>query len=137
MKRIALLLLTTCALIASGCGGNSDENDYVKEVNAADIQAQAAFKNLGTNTSTPKAAAKSFDSAADKLEPVVAEYKAIDPPENAASAHAKTIAGVEGLVALMREIADDFRSANTASEFNEIAERTADITSEKPFRQLE
>lgn len=136
MKRIALLLLTVTALLVAGCGSSSEENDYVKQVNAADAKAKAAFTGLSSPSSTPAEAAKSFDGAADKLEPVIADYEAIDPPDNAARAQAKTLAGVRGLVALLRSTADDFRKANTPEELAALAEKTANITSAKPFQQL-
>ena len=136
MKRTVLLLLTAVALIASGCG-NSEENDYIKQVNAADAKAQAALSDLGKKVTTAKAAAVSFDDAADRLEPVVKEYEAIDPPSNAEKAHATTIAGMTGLVALLRSIADDYRSANTQAEVDALEKQARNITSERPFRLLE
>ena len=136
MKRTALLLVTAFALIVSGCGGNSEENDYVKEINAADLQAQAALKRTGTPATSARGTAKRFDDTADKLEPVIAQYKAINAPDSAKKAHARTVAGMVGLVALFREIADDFRAAKTQTQINKIAARTADFDSEEPFRQL-
>jgi cysteinyl-tRNA synthetase len=137
MKRIALLLLTTTALLAAGCGSSNEQNDYVKQVNAADAKAKAAFTGLNSPSKTPAAAANSFDDAADRLKPAIADYEAIDPPDNAAKAHAKTIAGYKGLVALLRSTAEDFRKANTQAELDALAEKTANITSAKPFQQLD
>jgi PBP1b-binding outer membrane lipoprotein LpoB len=136
MKPIALILLAAIALIAAGCG-NSEQNDYVKQVNAADAKAQAALSALSAqNTATPKQTAKAFDAAATKLEPVVADYVLIDPPKNAKSAHAKTVAGINGLVALLKKTADDFRAANTPAKLKALQRRMANITSAKPLRLL-
>jgi len=137
MKRIALILLTATALIAAGCGGNSDENAYVKQLNAADAKAAAALSSLGSPSSdSAKAAANSFDTAADRVALVVKDYKAIDPPENAEHSHAMTITGLNGLVALLRDTADDFRSATTAADFAQIKRDADSLTSAKPFKQL-
>ena len=137
MKRIALVLLTATALLVAGCGSSSDQNDYVKQVNAVDAKATAVLSNAGNAPKTTAGTAKHFDTVADNLKPVIAEYKAFDPPSNAKSAHAETIAGMTGVVALFHSFAADFRSAKTPDEFNAIAARLADITSAKPFRQLD
>jgi cysteinyl-tRNA synthetase len=139
MNRIALFLVTALALVAvAGCGSsNKEQNDYVEQVNAVDAKAKTAFSDLGAASSSPAKAAQSFDKAADRLEPIIADYKAIDPPDNAKAAHAETIAGVTGLVALLRQTANEFRAAKTPAELTALAEKTANITSAKPFRQLD
>jgi ABC-type transporter Mla subunit MlaD len=135
MKRIALIVLTAIALLVAGCG-NSKENDYVTQVNAADAKITAAVAEVAKSSSSQAAAAKAFDKAADRLDVVVKDYQAIDPPDNAAGAHKKTIAGISGLADLFRDFADQTRAANTNAEAAALQKRAETITSTKPFRQL-
>lgn len=136
MKRAALLALTALALIASGCG-NSEENDYVKQVNTADAHARAAAAGVSKAQPNPKASAAAFETAADKLNAVVEEYEAIAPPDNAKKAHALTIKGLTGVVELFREFAKDTRAVKTQADADALTKQAEAISSAKPFRQLE
>jgi hypothetical protein len=135
MKRPVLIVLAALALLATGCG-NSEENDYVKQVNAVDAKVTAAIGEVAKGANNQAAAAKAFDQAATRLDVVVKDYEAIDPPGNAAGAHTKTIAGIKGLADLFRDFADQTRAANTSAEADALRKRAESITATKPFKQL-
>jgi hypothetical protein len=104
VRRTVLLLLSLLAVAAAGgltaCGGSDEEADrYVERVNAAQesfADRFAAIQKRLTTTSSPaedRRALRDFRAATDQI---VAELRAIDPPERVTDLHARLVEAVAG-----------------------------------------
>ncbi len=108
MKRSALALALTAALIAAGCGSVADKNNYVDSVN----DAQAALTtSLGTIKpgGEPEQVATELEQGGKVIDSAVADLKKITPPDDAARAHTKMISGLSAIAGTFREGADAAR----------------------------
>ena len=103
LRRLLLPLLAMLVLATglAACGGddgtsNSDKNDYIEKVNAAQKEfADGAGKlNLG-NPSGPEDFKKSLDGLDPLLSGIVSDLEGIDPPEEVQADHDKLISSMQ------------------------------------------
>jgi hypothetical protein len=98
--RVLVLVLAALALVAAGCGGDTDKkNDYVNAVNAAQTKFQTTFDRLQadiTATSTPRQDRATLDRFRKAVDTVVAELRAIKPPGSVKTLHSQLISQVSG-----------------------------------------
>ena len=123
MRRALGLLLALVALAGAGCGGGADDgpsaarSEYQQQVRDASATAQRALAQISdqsTGDVTAAVYARRLDQSAAALDKAVTELKAIEPPAEAATAHAELIAGSRGL-------ADAFRAIGVAAREDDAA----------------
>ena len=93
--RAAVICLAALALVATGCGGDTKKsNDYVDAVNKAQTEfADNVQKvNSGSAGGDPAAAAKkTFSNLSAAIDKVIADLKAVDPPDKVKDLHSQLV----------------------------------------------
>jgi hypothetical protein len=95
--RAAAICLAVLSLVAAGCGsGTKANNDYVDAVNKAQTEFADSIQKVGSSApsgSDPAVAAKqTFSALGTAIDKVVADLKAVDPPDDVKDLHNKLIA---------------------------------------------
>jgi hypothetical protein len=83
---------------ATGCGGsNFDENAYVDQLNKVqdDLASRAAKLQAPSGLDAKAQAIQTFDSLETANDKLIADLKAVDPPEKVASLHKELISEMQ------------------------------------------
>lgn len=95
LSRILLVAFAAVALIAAGCGGDTEEkNDYVDQVNKAQTEFADQVTKLSTaitSTSSSSADQKTIESYQTAVDGVVKDLKGITPPEDVKAEHQQLV----------------------------------------------
>lgn len=150
MKRIPLpLLLIAASAVLMGigavaCGGDSDDGDdsgaatatpngggtailaaYLTEVTEVQEGVSAATDTMGEEVfSDPELARQSLSAAIDLAESSVAALEAMDPPDDAMSAHEALLAAGKNLVADIQVLFDELQGMEDGAAFDALAADT-------------
>ena len=115
MRRLAAgFALLAIAALAAGCGGTSKE-DYEREIDEIGTTLERQFTEIGRDIQSSgslRQAAPEVDKGAQALDEAATDLEEVEPPEDAETAHAKIVDGIETL-------ADDYRKAARAAESND------------------
>lgn len=95
LSRMLLMALAAVALIAAGCGGDTEEkNDYVDQVNKAQSDFAAQVQKLSTaitSTSSDAADQKTIQSYQTAVDGVVKDLEGITPPQDVEAEHQQLV----------------------------------------------
>ncbi len=95
LSRILLVAFAAVALIAAGCGGDTEEkNDYVDQVNKAQTEFADQVTKLSTaitSTSSSAADQKTIESYQTAVDGVVKDLEGITPPEDVKAEHQQLV----------------------------------------------
>lgn len=95
LSRILLVAFAAVALIAAGCGGDTEEkNDYVDQVNKAQTEFADQVTKLSTaitSTSSSSADQKTIESYQTAVDGVVKDLEGITPPEDVKAEHQQLV----------------------------------------------
>ena len=130
MKRIIGLALAVAALTA-GCG-SADKNEYVTSVNNAQASLTTSLSKINP-AGQPEQIATELDEGGAAIESTVKDFKAIDPPEDAAKAHDQIVAGLTSLATTFHDAAEAARAKDTAK----MTELLTGIQASEGAKQLE
>jgi hypothetical protein len=130
MKRIIGLALAVAALTA-GCG-SADKNEYVTSVNNAQASLTTSLSKINP-AGQPEQIATELDEGGTAIEATVKDFKAIDPPEDAAKAHDQIVAGLTSLATTFHDAAEAARAKDTAK----MTELLTGIQTSEGAKQLE
>lgn len=101
LVRAATICCAALSLIAAtGCGGDTaSKNDYVEAINKAQTDFASNVQKVGTSSSAgsdPAAAAKqTFASLGTAIDKVVADLKAVDPPDDVKDLHNELVSEMQ------------------------------------------
>ena len=110
MKRIIGLALAVAALTA-GCG-SADKNEYVTSVNNAQASLTTSLSKINP-AGKPEQIATELDEGGTAIEATVKDFKAIEPPEDAAKAHDQIVSGLSALATTFHDAAEAARAKDT------------------------
>ena len=110
MKRIIGLALAVAALTA-GCG-SADKNEYVTSVNNAQASLTTSLSKINP-AGKPEQIATELDEGGTAIEATVKDFKAIEPPEDAAKAHDQIVSGLSALATTFHDAAEAARANDT------------------------
>ena len=110
MKRIIGLALAVAALTA-GCG-SADKNEYVTSVNNAQASLTTSLSKINP-AGKPEQIATELDEGGTAIEATVQDFKAIEPPEDAAKAHDQIVSGLSALATTFHDAAEAARAKDT------------------------
>src|SRR5215211_4640942 len=112
--RAALVCVAALSLlVAAGCGGDTKEsNDYVGAINKVQTEFANNVQKVGSTPSTgssdPTAAAKkTFTDLKTAIDKVIADLKAVDPPDKVKTLH-------DDLIAEMNDFDDQVKAAGNS-----------------------
>lgn len=95
LRSILLVAFASVALIAAGCGGDTEEkNDYVDQVNKAQTEFANQVTKLSsaiTSSSSDSADRKTIQSYQDAVDGVVKDLEGITPPEDVKAEHQQLV----------------------------------------------
>lgn len=95
LSRMLLVAFAAVALIAAGCGGDTEEkNDYVDQVNKAQTEFADQVTKLSTaitSTSSDSADQKTIESYQGAVDGVVKDLEGITPPEDVEAEHQQLV----------------------------------------------
>ncbi|MFA9270094.1 hypothetical protein LRS13_08455 [Svornostia abyssi] len=95
LSRILLVAFAAVALIAAGCGGDTEEkNDYVDQVNKAQTEFADQVTKLSTaitSTSSSSTDQKTIESYQTAVDGVVKDLEGITPPEDVKAEHQQLV----------------------------------------------
>jgi hypothetical protein len=111
MKRIIGLAIVVAALVA-GCGSTADKNEYVTSVNNAQAALTTELSKINP-AGDPGQIATELEDGAKAIEKSAADFKAIEPPDDAKGAHDKIVKGLNGLATTFREAAEAAKAKDT------------------------
>ena len=110
MKRIIGLALAALTLTA-GCG-SADKNEYVTSVNNAQASLTTSLSKINP-AGKPEQIATELDEGGAAIEATVKDFKAIEPPEDAAKAHGQIVSGLSALATTFHDAAEAARAKDT------------------------
>lgn len=95
LRSIFLVAFASVALIAAGCGGDTEEkNEYVDQVNKAQTEFANQVTKLSaaiTSTSSEATDRKTIQSYQDAVDGVVKDLEGITPPEDVKAEHQQLV----------------------------------------------
>jgi hypothetical protein len=99
--RAAAVCLAALSLVAVGCGGDTKaKNEYVDAVNKAQADFADNVKKVGSSApsgSDPVAAAKqAYTALGSAIDKVIADLKAVEPPDDVKALHSRLITQLSG-----------------------------------------
>ena len=112
MKRIIGLALAVAALAAAGCGDTADKNEYVTNVNNAQAALTMSLGKINP-AGQPEQVATELDDGGKAIEKAATDFEAITPPDDAKSAHARIVKGLNGLAATFHDAAEAARAKDS------------------------
>ena len=133
MRGLAAVAVASLALVAGGCGGNDEANDYVSEVNAATGRFDDAVTTVASqapSADSPSQAGKLLDAFAAELDRSASRVKQISPPEDVADLHARLIKRIANLSDQVAAAADELRGASAGRAARELQAFVSKATSE-------
>jgi hypothetical protein len=114
------------AAATDGGGGATSLGAYLREVNDVQEGVSAATDDIGEDSqqafSDPARARQAMSAAIDVAESAVTALEAIDPPEEASTAHANLIAAGENLVDVATALSAELQGMSAGAEFDAFAE---------------
>ena len=123
-----LAIILTLGLVA--CGGDTEEkNDYVAAVNKAqtDFASSISQAPSGASASDPGSV---FDKMAASVDKVVADLKAVEPPDAVKDQHATLVSELEEFGTAIEDAGDSLSSRDPqkiASAQAEFAQKASDV----------
>ena len=126
MKSLTGLALLLAAVALAACGGDTAEkNDYVEKVNKAQTDfADGISKAQGGATATN--GKKVFDDMAASIDKVVADLRAVEPPDDVTSQHDRLVGELEKFGAAVEKAG----ASITSNDPQKIAAAQADFAKE-------
>ena len=112
MKRIIGIALAAAALAAAGCGDTADKNEYVTSVNNAQASLTTSLSKINP-AGKPDQIATELDEGGTAIETTVKDFKAIEPPKDAAKAHDQIVSGLSALATTFHDAAEAARANDT------------------------
>lgn len=113
MRSVLLIAFAAVALIAAGCGGDTQEkNDYVDQVNKAQTQFADQVTKLSsaiTSTSSDSADVKTIESYQGAVDKVVTDLKGITPPEDVKAEHQQLVDAMSSYAKSVGTALDDLQ----------------------------
>lgn len=100
----AILVLSTCLVLAACGDGAMSKSAYVKENNAIQEKAQKAMADFGAS-SDPSKIEGSIDKARATLDAAADDLEALDPPKDWADEHADLLEALRGMSTQMTALA--------------------------------
>jgi uncharacterized phage infection (PIP) family protein YhgE len=123
MRRALVLLTLIVALVASGCGGDSNskattKDEYGQQLAQAGQTLQKTFADIadqtGSSTSSAQIADR-LDKGATALDDAAKKFAEITPPSEVKGAHQKFVDGFKELAGVFRKGADAARKNDTTT----------------------
>ena len=111
MKRIIGLAIVAAALVA-GCGDTADKNEYVTSVNNAQAALTTSMAKINP-AGDPASVATELEEGAKAIDKTATDFKAIEPPDDAKSAHEKMVSGLSSLADTFRDAAEAAKAKDT------------------------
>ena len=109
MTRLLTVIALALTLVAAGCGSDTaDKNEYVNAVNKAQTDFADGIGKVQQGASASDGAAV-FDEMKASVDKVVADLKAVDPPEDVKSLH-------DQLVSQLADFGDAVEKAGSSIE---------------------
>ena len=130
MKRLLAGLAIILALGLVACGGDTEaKNDYVEAVNKAqtDFATSISKAPTGANASDPGSV---FDKMAASVDKVVADLKAVEPPDAVQEQHDRLVSELEKFGAAIEDAGESLASRDPqkiASAQAEFAQKASDV----------
>lgn len=113
MRSVLLIAFAAVALIAAGCGGDTQEkNDYVDQVNKAQTQFADQVTKLSsaiTSTSSDSADVKTIESYQSAVDKVVTDLKGITPPDDVKAEHQQLVDAMSSYAKSVGTALDDLQ----------------------------
>jgi hypothetical protein len=115
--RATVICLAVLALVATGCGSDAKKsNDYVDAVNKAQTEFADNVQKVGGASSAggdPAAAAKkTFSDLGAAIDKVIADLKAVDPPDDVKDLHNELISELNEFGGQVKEAAGSLTSSD-------------------------
>ena len=130
MKRIIGLALAVAALTAA-CG-SADKNEYVTSVNNAQASLTTSLSKINP-AGKPEQIATELDEGGTAIEATVKDFKAIEPPEDAAKAHDQIVSGLSALATTFHDAA----AAARAKDMDKMSTLLSGIQTSEGAKQLQ
>lgn len=111
---LRMLLALAATLLLTGCGG-ADRIEYERDLANVGRSVDRSLEQLpadGSSTIGPE----EIRRIADDLREAADQLDDLDPPEDAASAHARLERGLRGVAAAFDDLADDLGDATTDAQ---------------------
>jgi hypothetical protein len=124
------------ALVVSGCGGGgTSKNDYVESLNKAQATLTTQLTDIGNGISAgdTAAAAAQLDKGGKAVDAAADDFNAIEPPDDAASAHKKIVDGLHKLAGTFRDAADAARD----KDMDKLSKTLSDIQTSDGAKELQ
>lgn len=112
--RSTMVAIATAAAIAAGCGSADEQNEYVDEVNASQVDLVDEIRATvsGAAPSTPNEAATVAAELEGIFEGSADEIDAVTPPEEVADLHAQLVGELRQIADRIAKAEDAFRDAD-------------------------
>jgi hypothetical protein len=104
--RAGVLLALMLAVVAAGCGGDKDRDDYAKALNKAQAglaQRFAALQSRITPTSNAAQDSKTLRAYEAAVATTVSDLRAVDPPDGLAPLHRRYVGEVAAYGGALRK----------------------------------
>src|SRR5688572_255654 len=114
MRAIVLVAAALSLVAVAGCGDTAKNNEYVDAVNKAqtDFADSVSKLQVDASSATPDKAKEVFTSLATGVDKVVADLKAVEPPEKVADLHDELVAEVSSFGEAIRAAADSITGSD-------------------------
>src|SRR5436190_24092055 len=95
LRAVAVCAATLALVAAAGCGSDTKEsNDYLNAINKAQTDFADSVQKIGSSASGSSPAEKAkntFDSLEQAIDKVVADLKAVNPPDKVKDLHRQLV----------------------------------------------
>jgi hypothetical protein len=117
LMRALVLAAVALALVAGvGCGSdNKESNDYVSAINKAQTDFANSVQKIGTSASGSNATEKAqntFASLEQAIDKVVADLKAVNPPDKVADLHNELVSELNQFKGQVKTAGDSLSSGD-------------------------
>ncbi|WP_205695958.1 hypothetical protein [Conexibacter sp. SYSU D00693] len=116
MSRALALAATVLALVAAGCGGGADKDEYTSGFNRVDDRLQRTMQSISTDLSASTDTtliARRLDTGAAALDQAAEDLDELDVPDDIAKQHDDIVDGVGDIADVFRKAAGEARQKDT------------------------
>lgn len=124
MIRVAAALTAVTAVALCACGGESESEDYVEQVEAVTQRLVQGAATLSPKGGSPKQIAANLDTVAAGYEVAATDLASISPPSEVAALHAELAADLGTLSEETSQAAAEVRAGGAASAVGVIGRLT-------------